>query len=642
MRFRPVASRGMASHDFRRYINGFVRVAAAALFTGATAHGAETGERATSGTEEVRLRPYIVVATRTPLNPDRVSPSVTYIGEAALEDRHYRDVTDALFDQPGLNLAWFGTKGSATSLFIRGTESNHTSLFLDGRRLNPAFGNQFNLEHLSVGNLGSVQLKRGPSSVQYGSSGIGGVIDLRTRSAPAEEGVQGTVEAEAGSNEFRRGAVAARGKSGALGFSLGAGAGSAENERPNDAYERASARARFDYALSERWGLEFVGQYVDAEKELPGSVVSPTAEDRQETTNWLASPGLRYATDELSAHLFYARSRSRTDVFDAGGFSNRLEVESDEVRLQVDLSAAENLLLTSGAVYREDRAFNSDISFFGPPESFAQTFEQTGVYGKAVWRASDRIEVRGGVRHDSYSEFDDQTTGSLEGILKFPEHALTLFAKAGTAYAPPSASDIAFDSEAGGTPLQPEESVSYELGVRKNLFGERLRLSAVVFRNDIDELLDFRTLPGFVFDTFNVKEARTEGVETSAEWDVNDRLTLNAAYTYLSAEDLDEDERLLRRPRHTVQAGASYAFADTLSGTIRAVGYFDRRDTDPATFAAFDAGDYVVVRGSAEWVLNAEWTVFARVENLFDREYAPIAGYPALGRSGYLGARFSF
>lgn len=30
------------------------------------------------------------------------------------------------------------------------------------------------------------------------------------------------------------------------------------------------------------------------------------------------------------------------------------------------------------------------------------------------------------------------------------------------------------------------------------------------------------------------------------------------------------------------------------------------------------------------------------VQNLLDRDYAPIAGYPAPGRTGHLGVRFSF
>jgi outer membrane receptor protein involved in Fe transport len=91
-----------------------------------------------------------------------------------------------------------------------------------------------------------------------------------------------------------------------------------------------------------------------------------------------------------------------------------------------------------------------------------------------------------------------------------------------------------------------------------------------------------------------------------------------------------------------VQLSASYSFTEALSAGIHGVGYFDREDIDPVTFDPIDHEDFFVVRLVADWKIDAHWTVFARVENLLDESYAPAAGFPALGRTGYIGARFAF
>ena len=101
--------------------------------------------------------------------------------------------------------------------------------------------------------------------------------------------------------------------------------------------------------------------------------------------------------------------------------------------------------------------------------------------------------------------------------------------------------------------------------------------------------------------------------------------------------------RLVRRPRHTLQVSADYQFTESLIGGIRGTGYFDREDfQNTAPFAQVDAVDFFVIDIVFDWDINESWSVFARATNLLDKEYQPAMGYPALGRAGYIGARFEF
>lgn len=576
---------------------------------------------------------YVMVSTRTPISLERASPSVELIDSEEMEFWQDRGLFDVISRESGLALARNGSVGSVGSLFIRGTESRHTAVLLDGRRLNPGLANQFDLEHLTVDNLSSVQLMKGASSVIYGSSGIGGVIDLRTDSA-FDSTDFGHVSHEFGSNDYVR-------TSGGLdyvgenwGTSLELSALSTENERVNDDYESSSLTHRLDFNISDRFALEFVGRYTDTEKENPGSVFNPSSFAYGETENWLLSPGFRYSTDDLSVHFFYSRSELKFEgVNDFGGaFPFLSSVDSDEFSLQVDLSLGENMLLTAGANHRVDEPFSSNNA------SYDTEFKQTGAFLQLIAVVSDSLELRGGLRADEFSEYDDVLTGNLEVIYTIEDWQTGVFAKVANSFSPPTGQHLIFDEDPVTTPVNPEESVSYELGVRKSFDNQQLEIEMVYFRNEIDDLIDFVFDSNTsVFDGFNIDEALTEGVEAGFDYQLNESFFLSGSYTYLTAENETTNERLEKRPRHTIQLSAEYAVTDDVSLGVNATTHVDRIGFNNAVLK-----DFSVVNLVGSWAVSEEIDVFVRVNNLFDKGYELSAGYPSLRRAGYIGARYTF
>lgn len=576
---------------------------------------------------------YVMVSTRTPISLERASPSVELIDSEEMEFWQDRGLFDVISRESGLALARNGSVGSVGSLFIRGTESRHTAVLLDGRRLNPGLANQFDLEHLTVDNLSSVQLMKGASSVIYGLSGIGGVIDLRTDSA-FDSTDFGHVSHEFGSNDYVR-------TSGGLdyvgenwGTSLELSALSTENERVNDDYESSSLTHRLDFNISDRFALEFVGRYTDTEKKNPGSVFNPSSFAYGETENWLLSPGFRYSTDDLSVHFFYSRSELKFEgVNDFGGaFPFLSSVDSDEFSLQVDLSLGENMLLTAGANHRVDEPFSSNNA------SYDTEFKQTGAFLQLIAVVSDSLELRGGLRADEFSEYDDVLTGNLEVIYTIEDWQTGVFAKVANSFSPPTGQDLIFDGDPVTTPVNPEESVSYELGVRKSFDNQQLEIEMVYFRNEIDDLIDFVFDSNTsVFDGFNIDEALTEGVEAGFDYQLNESFFLSGSYTYLTAENETTDERLEKRPRHTIQLSAEYAVTDDVSLGVNATTHVDRIGFNNAVLK-----DFSVVNLVGSWAVSEEIDVFVRINNLFDKGYELSAGYPSLRRAGYIGARYTF
>ena len=594
-----------------------------------------SAQAAASEVESKVLPDYVVVSTRTPLTLDRVSPSVSFISADAMEFWQDQRVVDALERETGVALRSNGAPGSTTSLFLRGTESNHTGFFLDGRRLNPTTSGQYDLESLFLNNLRSVQLQKGSSSVNYGSHGIGGVVDLRTEDTLGYMDEGAFLEGEIGSNDYYRAAASAFVARDDWGLSLGASTLTTENDRYNDDFENRSVTARFDYLLAEHLTFELLGNYSESEKGVPGKITVPTSLDEGDTESYLISPGLKHATDDLTIHLFYSRGEFERDDFSSGQFgaNSNAEVITDELSLQIDYSLTDGVLFTFGGLYRNDEIESVRVPLIG---NFVSVYEdrhdQAGAFAQALYRVTEALEVRGGVRYDNFSDYEDAWTGNIEAIYTIDSYDLSFFAKLSESFAPPTLLDVAYNPS--GLTVNPEKSYSYELGLRQNLYNDLFEWTLVIFRNEIEEFIayDFDTST-----TYNIGEVTTEGVELSVDYSPTEKVGIGLGYTYLTAENNKTGDRLVRRPRHALQLSVDYFITEYLSVGAVGIAYFDSEEVGNVNHE-----DSFVVDLVANCDINDKWSIFARAENVLDEEYESVAGYPSLGRTGYIGARMKF
>ena len=79
-----------------------------------------------------------------------------------------------------------------------------------------------------------------------------------------------------------------------------------------------------------------------------------------------------------------------------------------------------------------------------------------------------------------------------------------------------------------------------------------------------------------------------------------------------------------------------------LTGFIGGGGRSRALDVEPSfgTFGGlFDAPGYTVWNAGASWKLLRHLELFGRVNNVFDRRYEEVFGFPALGRAALAGFR---
>jgi outer membrane cobalamin receptor len=103
---------------------------------------------------------------------------------------------------------------------------------------------------------------------------------------------------------------------------------------------------------------------------------------------------------------------------------------------------------------------------------------------------------------------------------------------------------------------------------------------------------------------------------------------------------------LLRRPRHSGSMYASW-IGDKFDVNLYGLFIGQRRDGDPVTFSRFDAqGNPIYNKGytkfdlTGSYRLRSWWSVFGRIENLLNRKYQEVYGYPAYRLNFSGGMRF--
>ncbi|MDP1572051.1 MAG: TonB-dependent receptor, partial [Vicinamibacterales bacterium] len=227
-----------------------------------------------------------------------------------------------------------------------------------------------------------------------------------------------------------------------------------------------------------------------------------------------------------------------------------------------------------------------------------------------------------------------------------------LRAAAGTGIRPPDAFEIAFTDNPN---LKPERSRSVEAGLTQALAGGAVQLEATAFANTYDDLIisvgRFRDASRYRTD--NISNARARGLELGASWRGAGGLDIRASYTWLDTEILAVDlagdapppfvvgDQLLRRPRHqaSVNAGWTGSRASLFASAYLRGGTLDVEPSFGAFGGLFPNSGYRTTAAGGSVRLGRGLTAYARLDNLFNRAYEDVFGFPSPGRTAYLGVR---
>lgn len=612
-----------------------------------------------------------VTATRAPLTLDEIPSSVAVLDKDAIDRAQDIGVTELLLRTPGISISRNGGYGTSTSLRIRGAESEHTVTVIDGVKLNDpsSTGGGFNFANLLVGDIDRIEVLRGPQSILWGSQAIGGVINIVT--ASPEKELEGSFDLEAGSRETVSARAAIGGRTGPLSWRLGgqrfATDGISSHAKAfggveRDGYRNSNVSGRAELALADNVSAEVRGYYSSGRVEFDG--FNTDSNDYGQNKEFVGYAGLNFAladgrfrnrvafayTDTNRDNFNPDRARPRS--FEADGKNKRWEYQGG-----FDLTDRITAIFGVENERSDFRSRSPSASLGVPLPDFVRgKAEITSIYGQLGIEPVDGLTLNGGVRHDDHNRYGGRTLFAAGGVWRLPTGTV-LRARYGEGFKAPGLYQLF--SEYGNVGLDPEEAHGWEAGVEQHLFGDKLVFGAtwfdrttknqIIFNSCTDPDDPLCTVPGsnppvprFGY-YLNVARSEAHGIEGAAALTLGG-LTLDGNYSWIVAEDRSEGSAnfgnwLPRRPRHSANASASYAFGSgfELGAALRWSG----KSYDNAS-SAQRLGGYTLVDLRAEVALSDAVKLFARAENLFDEEYMTAFRYGSLGRSIYAGIRGRF
>lgn len=276
--------------------------------------------------------------------------------------------------------------------------------------------------------------------------------------------------------------------------------------------------------------------------------------------------------------------------------------------------------------------------------------------------------LNGGVRFDNYrtrSTATTTTTGAVTrlgndanfwnyqlGLVYKPAANGSLYVSWGTSSNPPGvdAGDGADGLAVTNQDLKPESSRNIELGTKWDVLGQRLSLTAAVFRS---EKTNARVATGGRGSPqINAGKQRVDGVELGFSGQVTERWNVYGGYTYLDSELVktgpgdaaSQGNVFPNTPRNSFTLWTTYAI--TSQWTVGGGAYYQDKVFGNTANTKW-VPSYTRFDAMVSYVVNAHVSLQLNVQNLanryyFDKAYAAHYASVAPGRVGMLTANFSF
>ena len=603
----------------------------------------------------------IVTAQTLPLDVDASPAPVTVLTREQIEQRVATSLPDLLETQPGFSLGRTGPEGGSTSLFLDGGNSNYTKVLIDGAPVNWP-GGLIDFSNFTVDNIDKIEVVHGAESGLYGSDAMVGVIQIFTHRG-ATRIPEFTAFADGGNFATGRGGAELSGLLGRFDYSAGVSHLETAGQGPNDAFRNRTLSGNFGGRFSNTARVSLGLRDNDSQAGTPGQTLLQPANLTDSIALHNFSTGLHAEFEtgshwrhQVSATELYFREFNYDPFFSSFFQYNRAAFAAQSSYV------LRGFVVTAGYEYEVENGF---LSFFA---SHARRNNQAG-FLDARWQPISRLTFNVGARAEDNADFGTRVVprAGASYALRIAQGAFgdtRLHATYGQGIVEPR-----FDQSFGNDPcfpgnpsLSPEESRTFHAGVEQKLASDRVRFSADYFDSRFHNIISFLNVApslaclavGAPFGAgtfFNTNLARARGANFFGEARITRWLSGSANYAYdstrtLSAPtdpaDLDPNylpgSRLLRRP---VNSGSLMLNANYWRMNWNLSGYFTGQRFDYNFPGQIINPGYALINLAATYNIARGFSVYGRINNLANRQYQEVYGFPALRREFRIGVKYT-
>ena len=565
----------------------------------------------------------VVTAARSPVALKDTLASTTVITEEDIQRTQARNLYQVLKTVPGVNVRRRGGRAANSSVSLRGMGASGTLVLVDGIRIESGTSGDVDIQQIPVDQIERIEIVRGPKSSLYGSSALGGVIQIFTR-AGKNDGVR--YSAGYGSDNTREGVVTASGSSDNSTYSLTLSHVESDGFDNQYSDDDATGEAWLDYDddsyrktnFSYR-GVATMSEHVDgfvslvrneAVNDWDGNGAYPSTV----SDSTLATVGTEFSFDNYTSKLQYGRFNDEYVSSDRLAYWNNGtgKVTRDEGIWENTYQMDDNNRVSFGADYKvEDAAYILEWGDYNKEDR-----DMFSGYINGSSRLGS-VTIEGGYRHDDDEVFGSHLTGD-GGIAWHLSEQTKLSFTYGEAFKAPSNNDLYYPGY-GNPNLKPESSRSIELGV--DTYSDTVMASFHVFRTKADDLIAYNPV---IYGPENINKATIKGAELQFGTQLFS-LDMGLNLTYQQPKNAITGDDLQLTPRQVASLEVDKVterWSVGMSWYVQGKQYDNRGDRLPGY-------GLLGLRGSYQ--LNPQWTFRTRIDNVLDKDYIEITNYNTEG-----------
>jgi len=619
-----------------------------------------------------------VTATRSPVAGEAVGANVETLTGAQITTANPVALNDAVRFLPGAVVSTSGQRGGLSSLFVEGGESRYNKVIIDGVPVNEP-GGTFDFGTVPTAENDRIEFLRGAQSTLYGSDAMTSVVQVWTR-AGSTRAPELRFGGDGGNFYTAHGYASLAGARGPFDYNLFADQFNTQGQGINDDYSNSLQGGNLGYAINDETSLRLRLRHANSRTGVPGAwdfngdpILPPDSDQRARQNNLLASLELDFNPTARWQNRFtgfeYHHQRENLDTYldpgRPGDFYTHAIADINRAGFDYQGTYQERTWAqtTFGYEFQDEGGYIGDLDYPNPPyPTLTHGLRLNHAFYGQQLLVLGRLTVIGGARFQHIGSYGNNgsprvalTYQALRGGNIFSGTRLR-FTYA-TGFQEPT-----LDETFAGPPfsvsnlnLKPERNRSFETGFQQSLFGGRYAFIATYFNNLFLDRIDYAVnQTTFVGQYVNVDKSFAQGAEVELQGKLMSRLTLNSAYVYTSTQNLEAPlctpanfcdsvfaagTPLLRRPKHSGSLLLNY-LGHRWGGNLGGSFIGRRPDDDFLGLNILHAAGYARLDAGGWYNVTSRVTMYLNIENLLNKKYNEVVGYPALPVNFRAGLRF--
>ncbi|MBP2640748.1 MAG: cirA 6 [Firmicutes bacterium] len=573
-----------------------------------------------------------VTADRIAQTVGTTPSDVSVITAAELEDKGARTLADALSSVPGVTIQSYGSTGQIAIPYILGTD--RVVVLIDGKRMNLPQGMSYGYGGVDANtfllsdNVERIEVVRGGGSVLYGADAVGGVINIITKKGQTDTPT--TVSIAGGNDGAGYYNLSTGGQNKNTRWRLAGTQDLNDGQRTNSDYKAKNVSFRLDHDLKNGESLTADYDYYGSHAGLPGSLYWATPSDYGDILrhDWSVNYTKEHA-DGNRILRYYDHNQVYSTFISPSFYRHENSVRAFEYQDSTKLDTAN--LLTWGGEWRRDKVTSTAEG--NVPHS--GTTKAVFLQDRYDLTASSAITV--GVRQDDSSIYGAHTLPKIAYLYQ-ANNQTSYFANWGKVFKAPNFDQLYWnDSGMLGNPdLKPETGWTAEVGVKSKL-SKATEGTLSLFKRDLQDAIKWRSTDPTdwmaPWQTYNVAHYTATGATASISTKLSPVTTATFGYTYLDSHD--QDGNAVGDPRNSFNIGLTI-HEGKLSQTIS--GIYEGQSGASGN----QVPSHFIVNTNTIFGTTKNTSIFLTVNNVLNKQYQSVNGYPANSRTFLLGVKQTF